>query len=271
MRNDDSRILVGLDAGETAAAVLAVARRLGTAIHAELDTVHVGDRLPPLLDDLAAAADLEITVESGDPIDVLVRRLGAPAVVAAVVGCRAAGGPRPAGHVSLGLVQRATVPVVVVPPHTPVGDEPLHDVLLPLDGSRETEAAVGPTVATLAGSGLQVTVAHVLDAEDAPRFLDQPHHGLEAWGDEFLARHATPDLDLVLRAGPPGEQLLDVIAASAPDLVVLGWSQDLSAGRAQTIRQLLTDSPVPLLLVPTDDTGRSAGDPLVAAAGGPDW
>lgn len=271
MRRDDSRIVVGLDSGETARAVLAVAQRFGTAIGAELAAVHVGRDLPRRLADLAATAGIHVAVEPGNPIDVLTRRLATPGVVAAVVGSRAAGGPCPAGHVSLGLVRHATVPVVVVPPGTRVGEEPLRDVLLPLDGTRETEAAAAPSVETLAGSGLRITVAHVFDAERVPRFLDQSHHGLDAWGQEFLARHAPPDLDLVLRAGRPGDQLLDVIAGTAPDLVVLGWSRDLSPGRARTIRQLLTDSSVPLLLVPTNDTDRSVEVPLIEAGRGPDW
>lgn len=272
MRRDGGRILVGLDADETAADVLAVARRLATATGAALQAVHVGAHVPPRLAALATAAGVTVEVEAGDPVTVLRRRLDDPAVVAAVVGCRReAGGPRPAGHVSLGLVQLATAPVVAVPPATLVGEKPLRDVLLPLDGSASTEAAVGPTIAALAGSGLRITVAHVFDAAGTPRFLDQPHHGLEAWGHEFLARHARPDLDLVLRAGHPGEQLLDVITATAPDLVVLGWSRDLASGRAQTVRELLSSSTVPLLLVPIDGAEGPAQHPLLVADGGSDW
>ena len=271
MTPDDRRILAALDEGDTAAVVLAVARRVAHAVDAQPVAVHVGDGIPLRLAELVAAADVPHHLLPGTPVEVLTDRLRRPGVVAAVVGCRTPDGPRPAGHVATHLVQHAPVPVVVVPPGTGVGDEPLRHVLLPLDGSHETTAAVDPAVATLAGSGLRITVAHVFDAAGGPRCLDQPHHGLDAWGREFLERHAAPGLDIVLRAGRPGEQLLDVVAATEPDLVVLGWAQDLTSGRARTIRALLTSSPVPLLLVPTDGVGGAAAGPRIATDDGPDW
>jgi len=39
------------------------------------------------------------------------------------------------------------------------------------------------------------------------------------------------------------------------DLIVLSWSQDLSAGRADVVRWALGHSTVPVLLIPVDEAG----------------
>ena len=41
-----------------------------------------------------------------------------------------------------------------------------------------------------------------------------------------------------------------VAMAEHADLIALGWSQNLSAGRAHTIRVALANSPIPVLLLP---------------------
>jgi len=148
-----------------------------------------------------------------------------------------------------------------VPPGTSAGiGAPLRTVLLPLDGAAETEAAVTPTVRLLADADLEVVVVHVLTDQQVPAFLDQAHHALDAWGHEFLARHAVtePAPRIVLRAGTPGRNVLEVAGTEAADLIVLGWSQDLSPGRAEVVRLLLADADVPVLLVPVEPAGGTA-------------
>ncbi len=97
-------------------------------------------------------------------------------------------------------------------------------------------------------------MVHVLALTQVPAFLDQAHHDLAAWGEEFLARHRVTEgaPRIVLRSGAPGRGVLAVAAAEAADLIVLGWSQDLSPGRAEVVRLLLGASEVPMLLVPVD-------------------
>lgn len=260
------RVVAGLDVSHASATVLEVARGIATALDGELEVVHAGTSAPPTLVATVAAAGHGLVVERGDPVTVLAGRLARAGRSLAVVGSRdRPDGPRPAGHVPLGLLQSVARPVVVVPPDATAGR--LRDVLLPLDGTSLTATAAEPAVALLADADPCVTVAHVFDADHVPRFLDHPHHDLDAWGREFLARHAEDDLDLVLRAGPPGAELLEVIRELRPDLVVLAWAQELAPGRATTIRHLLVHSPAPLLLVPVD--GVDAPAPVgVAAAGG---
>jgi hypothetical protein len=51
--------------------------------------------------------------------------------------------------------------------------------------------------------------------------------------------------------GEPREHLLDILRASRCKLVALGWSQNLTGGHAAVVRQMLAESPVPVLLMPT--------------------
>jgi nucleotide-binding universal stress UspA family protein len=56
-----------------------------------------------------------------------------------------------------------------------------------------------------------------------------------------------------IRSGTPGEQVVDVAEAERVDLIALGWSQQLDADRAHTVRRSVLDSGVPVLLVPLVD------------------
>ena len=52
------------------------------------------------------------------------------------------------------------------------------------------------------------------------------------------------------RSGAPGEHVVSAAEAERADLIVLGWSQKLSTGRAGTVRQAILTSSVPVMLVP---------------------
>jgi hypothetical protein len=124
-------------------------------------------------------------------------------------------------------------------------------VLLPLDGTAESAAAVAGAVEQFAGAGVDLVVLHVFDAETVPRFWDQAAHAGRAWAEEFLARYcAQPGVRLELRTGVAGEHVLDVAEAERADMIAFGWSQQLDPGRARTIRRAVLDAVVPVMLVP---------------------
>jgi nucleotide-binding universal stress UspA family protein len=151
------------------------------------------------------------------------------------------------------VVQRAAKPVVVVPPTLRVlPHQAIGRLLIPLDGTPEAAAAVDEAVELFAQAGVDLVVLHVFDEVTVPRFWDQPAHARRAFADEFLARHcAWPGARLELRSGVAGEQVIDVAAAERVDLIALGWSQRLDAGRARTVRRTVTEASVPVMLVPT--------------------
>jgi nucleotide-binding universal stress UspA family protein len=124
-------------------------------------------------------------------------------------------------------------------------------VLIPLDGTPEAAAAVDRSVELFARAGVDLVVLHVFDQATVPRFWDQPAHARRAFEDEFMARYcAVPGARLELRSGVAGEQVIDVAAAEQVDLIALGWSQRLDAGRARVVRRTVTAADVPVMLVP---------------------
>lgn len=245
-------VLAAIDGNEIARRVLEVATTLGRALHAPLRAVHVVHDGIEEPQETAAAARVHLQCLQGESGPALAAAMAAPDVAMLVMGARQrAAGPTPAGSVALTLLQQATKPVVIVPPTSVASASTVARALVPLDGTREAAVAVDATVRDLSAAGLEVVVLHVLDRDSVPACLDQPHHALESWEHEFVARWTDADHRMVLRRGVPQRCILEVAETEAADLVVLGWSQDLSSGRAQVIRELLTHSPVPLVLSPT--------------------
>jgi nucleotide-binding universal stress UspA family protein len=149
------------------------------------------------------------------------------------------------------VAQRSARPVVLVPAAARGRRPEIRRVLLPLDGTAESAAAVAGAVEQFAGAGVDLVVLHVFDAETVPRFWDQAAHAGRAWAEEFLARYcAQPGVRLELRTGVAGEHVLDVAEAERADMIAFGWSQQLDPGRARTIRRAVLDAVVPVMLVP---------------------
>jgi hypothetical protein len=44
--------------------------------------------------------------------------------------------------------------------------------------------------------------------------------------------------------------VLEVAAAQGADMIALGWSQDLAADRAAVVREVLTRTDLPVMLLP---------------------
>ena len=149
------------------------------------------------------------------------------------------------------VIGRSSKPLVLVPHDGPTApDGMISRALVPLDGTAESAETVAETVELFAASGADIVVLHVFDESTVPRFWDQPVHARKSWDEEFLARFcAQPDARLELRSGTPGESILDVAASEHPDLIALGWSQDLSSGRARTVRTTVERAGTPVLLL----------------------
>lgn len=148
------------------------------------------------------------------------------------------------------VVQRATKPIVLVPKDA-VLRTTIGRVLLPLDGTAESAAAVAQAVELFARAGVDLVVLHVFNSSTTPRFWDQTAHATRAWSEEFLSRNVTATgAHLELRTGSPGEHVVDVADTVKADLITLGWSQQLDPGRARTVRRTVLAASLPVLLVP---------------------
>jgi Universal stress protein family len=149
------------------------------------------------------------------------------------------------------VAQQSAKPVVLVPAGTRRLPRRIRRVLLPLNGTARSAAAVAEAAERFAHGGAELVVLHVFDAETVPRFWDQHAHAGQAWEQEFLARYcALPGARLELRSGAAAEHVAKVAGAERADMIALAWSQRLEPGRAAAVRRTVLEAEVPVMLVP---------------------
>ncbi len=256
------RIVAAVDGSSVSRAVLGTATTLAKLLGADPEALYVGDPAPPEVERVALEAGLRLRLERGTPQEVIGQVLVDPDVLLGVLGARGTEtGRRPAGRTALAVLQAVRRPVVVVPPDA---DGPqnghLDCVLAPLNGSEVSAHAVAESLRLFCAHGVDVVVLHVFEAKTVPRFWDQAQHAQPVWEEEFRARFCDETgVRVQLRSGVPGENVLSVAAQEQADLIVLGWAQDLSAGRARTVRETLSRAAVPVLLVPLGGGGGDRG------------
>lgn len=248
-----SAVLVAVSGRVPSASLLAAARAISSVFGATMRAIHVQDEATHAIPDVAPERSdvMPTTIVTGDPIDEIVRAADDPEVVLVVVGAREhPTGPRPAGHVALGVAERVGKPVLVVPPAVPADSAPIRRALVPLEGTSETTNSVAECTTRLADAGVEVVVVHVFD-ESVPRFWDEASHASDAYTEEFLARWCRePRAQVRLRRGPAPASMMEMARTEDVDLIALGWSQTMDEGRARMVRLALA-GPVPVLLVPT--------------------
>jgi hypothetical protein len=95
--------------------------------------------------------------------------------------------------------------------------------------------------------GLPVTGSRV-----ARHYLGFAEHDVDARIQQHLRRQGSPLVAAVLAAGigAPGRRLVEAGPAADADLIALSWSRTLAPGRAAMGRQVLAESPIPMLLMP---------------------
>jgi nucleotide-binding universal stress UspA family protein len=246
-----TKLLAAIDNNSAARPVLAAALAFEDLFDAEVEAIHAAEDGARTARAAAAAAGVPLRLTSRPVVRSIAAAAADPDVAAVVLGARAAhGGATPAGHVALQLAVALSKPLLVVPPEAVVPAR-LRRILVPLNGSRTSAAALTETIELANRHDLTVIVLHVHHLAALPLFTEQPQHELEAWADEFLHRHLVDheDAELELRSGSPGRHVLEVAAARRADLIALGWAQDLAEGHAAVVREVLERSPVPVLLV----------------------
>jgi nucleotide-binding universal stress UspA family protein len=151
----------------------------------------------------------------------------------------------------------------------------LQRILLPIDGTPSTAAAITP-VGQLARS-LDALLDIVLVGEEhphlagltpaappsepgamlPPRYVDQPHHEWPAFSQEFLERfvgtlgHCPADVRtrFHLAAGEPAAEILRLAGDLASDLLVLVWHGELNDVHGCVFRDIVRDAPCPVMVL----------------------
>lgn len=248
-----TRVLAAIDNSAAAKPVLETAKAIEPLYSSPTEAVHVREGSVEIAESAAKAAGVRLRIESGAPSEVLAARLRDPEVVAMVIGARGTpAGRRPIGHTAMQLITTVAKPLVVVPPDARE-PELIDKILVPLDGSPESAAAVSRTIELAWDAGIEVVVLHVREEAALHAFSDQIHHEGPAWVEEFLARFCpvpAHDVKIELRIGVPEQEVAGVARELEADLIALGWSQKLAPGRAAVVRAILSSSAVPVLLIP---------------------
>ena len=246
-----SRVIAAVTGDSAAEVVLSTATAVGRLFGAQVEALHVGaERVA--LSTAARKAGVNVNYASGEAVATLAAAASIEDVTAVVVGARGAhSGKRPAGSTAIGLITLQPRPVVVVPPDAPLRRE-IASVLVPLDGTATSAAALAEIVELAHSAALRIVIAHVHPPQALPAFSDHLPHEVRAWSEEFIARYcpSARDASLELRVGEPHEHVLDILRESGCDLVALGWRQELARGHAPVVRRILAETPVPVLLTP---------------------
>ncbi len=243
-----NRVLAFVDGSPSSFPVQHTARRVAELLGAETDVVHVrSDPEQPATVDLSGKR-----VITGDPAEKLVAEAQQPGVVAVVLGARSMPG-KPVGHVTHRLLATSPVPLVVVPADSAGLDHASRRILVPLDGDPATTEALRPLAAALRNQDVDIHVVHFLDSESVPPFIGTGHD-LEILAEEFRVLHLPECSDgCDLRLGHPAQHLIEMLGPDEPggvDALLVAWHRNLEPGRAETLRRLLRESPVPLIVVP---------------------
>ena len=283
-------ILVPLDGSRVAAGVLPLARTLATIFNAGLRVIFVtAARLPAesLKQELRLGSrgvtGLVLDQIVGDPVEAIVQEAstrGCRLVVMSTSGLTAHP-ERPLGHVAAELLRRAPVSLVLVPrsaARRAADPRALARILVPLDGTPATAAALAPVSELVEHSGARLVLVHVVTAHDrdltqvgslpVPRYIDAPQHSWQAWAREFLHRFSglldRPPESFVVTVGDPGTEIVRVAREQRADLLVLVWKGDLGSERAKTVQAVLRDAPCPILFLRS--MGLSASSPDAPAS-----
>jgi nucleotide-binding universal stress UspA family protein len=262
-----SVVLAALDSSDGARVVLDAASRFGQLTGAGVEAVSVrsevvGPAVAP--ESLAATGGVPFRLLEGPVASSLLGALGAPEVIAAVIGARARpGGRRPVGQTAHEILASARKPVVVVPLEVSVPGA-FSRLLIPLEGTESSSVAVLERLCPLLVTAVELVVLHAFTEATVPAMLDRPAYDLDTLGKEFLDRNCPYSTRVEFCAGPVAKRVAE--ASREHDLVVLSWSQDSSPGRARTVREVLDASAVPVLLLPAEPFDAGAPGSLYASS-----
>jgi nucleotide-binding universal stress UspA family protein len=287
-------VLVALDGSPAAARALPLARAVALQLGARLEGLHVveaeaADADPATdvrrqLDDCEAVRIPGAATDSACAILDAAREPWVELVMLTIQGRTSASG-QSLGHVARSVLAHTRRPLLLVPPdQAPAGPgcvAPLRRLLLPLDGSPTTTAALRPALDLAARLDAAVDILLVAaDCEPtrpepgsvaAPRYVDQPQHEWADWRARVLghlAAHAgAPPPNVTLRvflaAGDIAHQISSFAAEHHADAVILVRRSHLEVGRARVLRAVLdhTACPVVLLAAESGATARPGRRP----------
>jgi nucleotide-binding universal stress UspA family protein len=240
------KVLAALDTSLATNPVLVAARALARVLGVRVEAIHVlGEGEAP--ETAARAAGVPLQLTSGLVVERLIKAGEADDVAAMVIGARGTiESGRTLGSTALAVVTSLSQPVVVVPPGAQVAPR-LRSALVPLEETTSARLAPRSTIELAPGDRVDVIVLSVGGG----------HYDGE-WTREVLARYCPwgiGEVRVERRAGGREEVVPMVAGEAKPDLVVLGWAQQLSDDRGPVVRAVLERSKLPVMLIPVSVRG----------------
>lgn len=248
-------VVAAIDGGDLSSRILATAVAMAPVYGASIEAVHVSetDRGTELARQSAARAGIPLLVLRGHVLETLLARVTLPDVALIIAGSSAGSATDQAlGRHARALIVAAQRPMIVVPTGAEIHSA-AHRMLIPLDASSMTAAALREAVELASAADIDLVALHVHAYHALPMFNDQPQHEVPAWSAEFLRRYwpgSAPFPTLQHRVGVPASEILRAVQETGADLLVLAWSQNLSPGRARIVERALRESRTPVLLLP---------------------
>ncbi len=273
------KVLVALDGSEAAATALPLARVVAAQLGASVEILHVASAEAPTTDlwrrlhlDLASSEGVQVRSHVGEPAPAILRAAAQPdvALLALTTHGRLLDRRRHLGRVAEAVVAHAARPILLVRPEAaprPGAERPLTHLLLPLDGTPTTAAALGPATDLAGRLRAAIDVLYVASPVaarpgepgtlSAPGYVDQPHHEWPEWAREVMDRLCTclahvpagVPVRVYLARGEIEEQIATFARAHDERAIVLVRRSHLELGHARVLRAVLDRTPCPVLLV----------------------
>ena len=244
-------VLAAIDQDDSSSAVLGTGVQFAELTGAAVEALHAGTSVPATLCMLARRQGVSLRRVDGPANRALVAELERPEVRGIVVGAGLGrSGHRPVGPTTRHVAERSSKSVVIVPAAARGSDGPLRHLLVPLEGTEASSRPILDALLPLLVNGAEVEVLHVFTEETLPRMLDHPVRDFELLGREFLVKHCPGASRILLRAGTVADRVREVCDEGRCDMIVLSWSQVSSGGRARVVRDVLSTSAIPVLLLP---------------------
>ncbi len=274
------RVLIAWDGSSAAATALPYGRAAAARLAADLDVVYCeragdGQGGPPLTHlQLEGEAPVPVRTRWGEPTATILAEASAPDVALLVLTThgRTVQRGRLLSDVSAAVLASAERPVLLVRPEaavSPLGQSrlALRRVLIPLDGTPGTAAALEPFATLACRLGATIDLLYVAPADmpgpaergsiGAPRYVDQPQHEWPQWGEELADRlcsclkSASTEVRLrtFLAQGEVAAEIVRFATTHDTDLIALIRRSRLEPGRASVLRAVLDETPCPVLLL----------------------
>jgi nucleotide-binding universal stress UspA family protein len=245
-----------------------IARALGAPLHGVLvwPTPITPFEVPRLLRlDPGSLEGIVLDVDVGDPAERTSAATRSQPIAFVVVVAEGCGRDDCGiGEIAARTLAETCAGMVVVRPGTWLG--PIDRIMVPIDGTPSTAAALAPAgeLALRAGAALDVVMiedaAAPLSPEPGamapPRYVDQPQHEWPAFSAELMQRLLTTIAQwprgvptrLMLGTGHPASEILRFAAELDPDLIALVWHGE-TGGHGSVFREVVRRATRPLLVL----------------------